>query len=198
MGVSGRIRLRPHGLPYTRWHGRPYRLRAVAVAGLAVVAVGGVVACEPGGLSATSVAYTTDETATAEIERRDVDVRWLTCTAEYGDGGTGGSGAETVASVDCEGETGDGRDITVDGQVTRAVDGSCVRGDLRAVVGDKQLFRVAGLGDCASATPSPVDPPASAQPAQPAQPGRPTVTVTVTRTLWCQDGGGDCGPDTEK
>ncbi|MFD7131742.1 hypothetical protein [Streptomyces sp. NPDC059894] len=200
MGVSRRIRLRPHGRPHARWHGGPYRMRAVAVAGLAVVTVGGVAACEPGGLSATSVAYTTDETATAEIERRDVDVRWLTCTAEYGDGGTGGSGAETavsVASVDCEGETGDGRDITVDGQVTRAVDGSCVRGDLRAVVGDKQLFRVAGLGDCASATPSPVDPPASAQPAQPAEPGRPTVTVTVTHTVWCQDGG-DCGPAQKK
>lgn len=174
MGASRRIRLRPYGM------------RAVAVAGLAAVAVGGVVACEPGGVSAASVAYTTDQTATAEIERRDVDVQWLTCTADYGDDGSDGSsaGVETVASVDCEGETGDGRDITVTGQVTRAVDGSCVRGDLRADVGDKQLFRVSGLGDCESATPSPVEPPGSGQPAEP---GRPTVTVTVTRTVWCQE-----------
>ncbi|WP_425244766.1 hypothetical protein [Streptomyces sp. NEAU-NA10] len=174
MGVSGRIRL------------RPYAMRAVAVTGLAVVAVGGVVACEPGGVSAATVAYTTDRTATAEIERRDVDVRWLTCTADYGDDRGGGSsaGVQTVASVDCEGETGDGRDITVTGQVTRAVDGSCVRGDLKANVGNKQLFRVSGLGDCKSATPSPVAPPGSGQPAQP---GRPTVTVTVTKTVWCQE-----------
>lgn len=169
---------------------RPYEVRAVAVAGLAVVAVGGVVACEPGGgLSAASVAYTTDETATAEIERRDVQVQWLTCTGDYGDDGSS-AGEETVASVDCEGQTDDGRDIAVSGQVTRAVDGACVRGDLKAEVGDRQLFRVSGLGDCASATPSPVDPPASGQPAEP---GRPTVTVTVTRTVWC-DGETRCGP----
>ncbi|MFE0454744.1 hypothetical protein ACFW2D_26430 [Streptomyces sp. NPDC058914] len=178
MGASRRIRVRVHGM------------RAVAVAGLAVGAVAGVVACEPGGLSAATVAYTTDQTATAEIERRDVDVQWLTCTADYGDGNGSTSGEETVASVDCQGETGDGRDITVDGQVTRAVDGSCVRGDLKADVGDKQLFRVSGLGDCKSATPSPVDPPGSGQPAEP---GRPTVTVTVTETVWCP-GDRDCGP----
>ncbi|MFF8974010.1 hypothetical protein [Streptomyces sp. NPDC014995] len=176
MGALRRIRL------------RAYRTRAVAVAGLAAMALGGAVACEPGGPTAATVAYTTDGTATAEIERRDVDVRWLTCTAEYGDGGR--AGEETVASVDCEGETGDGRDITVDGQVTRAVDNSCVRGDVRADVGSKQLFRVGGLGDCGSATPSPVGPPGSGQPAEP---GRPTVTVTVTETVWCR-GDHDCGP----
>ena len=175
-----------------RIRGRARGTRAAAVAVLAVLAVGGVVACEPGGIGSAAVAYTTDEAATAEIERRDVDVRWLTCTADYGDAtGDGASaGRETVASVDCEGETGNGRDITVTGHVTRAVDGSCVRGDLRADVGDKQLFRVGGLGDCKSATPSPLAPPRSAQPAEP---GRPTVTVTVTETVRC-DGDNRCGP----
>ncbi|MFC9285310.1 hypothetical protein [Streptomyces sp. NPDC057052] len=167
----------------TRMRGRARGTRAAAVAGLAVLAVAGAVACEPGGIGSAAVAYTTDEAATAEIERRDVDVRWLTCTAGYGDDGASG-GRETVASVDCEGETGNGRDIAVTGHVTRAVDGSCVRGDLRADVGDKQLFQVSGLGDCGSATPSPLTPPRSAQPAEP---GRPTVTVTVTRTVWCGD-----------
>ncbi|MGV9554654.1 hypothetical protein [Streptomyces sp. NPDC003522] len=167
----------------TGMRGRTRGTRAAAVAGLAVLAVAGAVACEPGGIGSAAVAYTTDEAATAEIERRDVDVRWLTCTAENGDGGASG-GRETVASVDCEGETGDGRDVTVTGRVTRAVDGSCVRGDLRADVGDKQLFRVGGLGDCGSATPSPLAPPHSARPAEPA---RPTVTVTVTRTVRCED-----------
>lgn len=172
--------------------GRARGTRAAAVAVLAVLAVGGAVACEPGGIGSAAVAYTTDEAATAEIERRDVDVRWLTCTADYGDSADDGAsaGRETVASVDCEGETGNGRDITVTGHVTRAVDGSCVRGDLRADVGDKQLFRVGGLGDCESATPSPLAPPRSAQPAEP---GRPTVTVTVTETVRC-DGDTRCGP----
>ncbi|MBK3637937.1 MULTISPECIES: hypothetical protein [Streptomyces] len=139
----------------------------------AAVAVAALVACEPGGLSTMSVAYTTDQAATAEIQRRDVHVRWLTCTAQYKDR----EKTESIASVDCKGETSDGRDITVQGQVTRAVDGSCVRGDLTATVGRKQLFRVSGLGDCGSATPSPVKPSGSGRPG-----ARPTVTVTVTVT----------------
>ncbi|MFF4583988.1 hypothetical protein [Streptomyces sp. NPDC001388] len=141
------------------------------------VAVGGAVACEPGGgVSSASVAYTTDQAATAEIERRDVDVRWLTCT-----GGT----EDRLVSVECQGETGDGRDVSVDGKVVRAVDGKCVRGDLRAVVGKKEVFRVSGLGDCGSATPSPVGPSGSARPG-----GQPTVTVTVTVTRTVQGSGG--------
>jgi hypothetical protein len=151
-----------------------------------VVVAGAAVGCDAAGLTAGSVAYTTDGVATDEIERRGVDVRWLTCTAGYG-GASGAAGEETVASVECQGETGDGRDITVTGRVTRAVDGACVRGDLTAEVGAKQLFRVSGLGDCASATPSPVRPPDSGRP------GQPTVTVTVTRTVWCTDDP-QCGP----
>ncbi|MDQ0830903.1 hypothetical protein QF032_002747 [Streptomyces achromogenes] len=138
------------------------------------IAAVGVVACEPGGLSALSVAHTTDVAATAEIQRRHVDVRWLTCTAQYKDEKKAGA----VAAVDCRGKTTDGRDITVDGRIARAVDGACVRGDLTAVVGGKQLFRVSGLGDCKSATPSPVKPSGSAAPGV-----RPTVTVTVTETV---------------
>lgn len=60
-----------------------------------------------------------------------------------------------------------------------------MRGDVTAVVGKKQLFRVSGLGDCRSATPSPVKPSGSAQPG-----GRPTVTVTVTVTETVDGGGG--------
>ncbi|MEU1180496.1 hypothetical protein ABZ464_23100 [Streptomyces sp. NPDC005820] len=144
------------------------------------VVVGGAVACEPGGgVSGMSVAYTTDQAATAEIERRDVDVRWLTCTAERDD---------PLVSVDCQGETGDGKDITVAGKIVRAVDGKCVRGDLRADVGEKELFRVGGVGDCGTATPSPVEAPST--PPGPAGSARPTVTVTVTvtRTVDAQGG----------
>ncbi|MFF3329659.1 hypothetical protein ACFYWX_08855 [Streptomyces sp. NPDC002888] len=163
--------------------GRPRGTRVAAVAGLALVAAGGAVACDPGGLSAATVAYTTDTTATKELERQKIDVRWLSCTADYGDkaGRSSPSASEdTVASVDCQGETGDGKDITVTGKVTRAVNGACVRGDLTAKVGGKVRFHVSGLGDC-KGTPSPVNPgPGGGQ----QQPGA-TVTVTVTTTIWC-------------
>jgi hypothetical protein len=161
MGASRRIR----------------RLAPVVVG--AVVAVGGVVACEPGGLSTASVAYTTDQTVTRELERRKAEVRWLTCTASYGDdGGSASASEDTVASVDCEGETDDGKDVTVDGEVTRAVNGACVRGDLTAKVDGKQWFRVQGLGNCDATSAPPAN--------RPSQQG-PGPTVTVTRTIWCPD-----------
>ncbi|MFF0157774.1 hypothetical protein ACFYRY_09600 [Streptomyces sp. NPDC005263] len=158
---------------------RPRGQRVVAVAGLAMVAVGGAVACEPGGLNTATVAYTTDQTVTAELERQKADVRWLNCTASYDDGASPSPSASehTVASVDCKGETDDGKDITVTGSITRAVSGACVRGDLTAKIDGRQWFHVNGLGNCESKTTPPVN--------RPGQPG-PTVTVTVTRTVWCQ------------
>jgi hypothetical protein len=149
----------------------------VAVAGLAVVAVGSVVACEPGGLNTATVAYTTDQTVTAELERQKADVRWLNCTASYDDKVTPSASENTVAEVDCKGETDDGKDITVTGKVTRAVSGACVRGNLTAKIDGKQWFHVEGLGDCDAKTTPPVN--------NPGQPG-PTVTVTVTQTIWCE------------
>ncbi|MGW1585701.1 hypothetical protein [Streptomyces sp. NPDC002386] len=180
MGASRRIRRRPR------------IVRGAAVAGLVVLGAGAVVACQPGDLSSASAAYTTDSTATAELKRRHVDVSWLTCTGDYG--GKGGATARsspsptqsTVVSVDCQGQTRDGRRITVEGKVTRAVDGACVRGDLTARVGGRQVFRVSGLGDC-DATPGPTYRP----PTQ--RGGQPTVTVTVTRTIWCTNDPG-CRP----
>ncbi|MBX9365670.1 hypothetical protein [Streptomyces sp. WAC04114] len=177
MGVSTRYRLGPRG-------------RRVAVAAaFAVLAVGGAVACEPGGISSASVAYTTDETVTKELNRQKADVRWLTCTASYGDNGGKSSPSareRTVATVDCEGETKDGKDITVDGKVTHAVDGACVRGNITAKVDGKVWFQVDGLGDCDSTTPPPVGGPGGGGPG-------PTVTVTVTQTVWC-DRYPDCRP----
>ncbi|MFG2677525.1 hypothetical protein [Streptomyces sp. NPDC048392] len=157
------------------------RIRRVApvVVG-SVVAVGGVVACEPGGLSSASVAYTTDRTVTRELERQKAEVRWLTCTASYGDKGTTASAAEnTVASVHCEGRTDTGKDITVDGKVTRVVNGACVRGNLTAEVDGEEWFRVKGLGNC-DATSAPPD-------GNRPSPHGPGPTVTVTRTIWCPD-----------
>ncbi|MFI1352896.1 hypothetical protein ACH4TV_04820 [Streptomyces sp. NPDC020898] len=188
------------------WHRPHRRRRAVAVAGLVVAAVSGAVACDPGGLGSATVALTTDQTVTDELERRDVNVQWLTCTASVdngngngnGDAGGGGNTASAdgsspsasenaVASVDCQGETTDGRDITVTGKVTRAVDGRCVRGDLTAKVDGRQWFRVSGLGNCDAPSNSPTyTPPVTWQPSDDERPG-PTVTVTVTRTIWCQE-----------
>ncbi|MGW0992107.1 hypothetical protein [Streptomyces sp. NPDC002520] len=167
----------------------------MAVAGLAIVGAGALAGCEPGGLGAAAVAYTTDKTATDELKRRHVDVNWLSCTADYGNHGfTPGRSPSptesTVVSVDCQGQTGDRQKITVTGKVTKSVDGACVRGSLTATVAGRRVFHVDGLGDC-SATPAPVfTPPATVRP--PGQP-EPTVTVTVTRTLWCK-GDPTCWP----
>ncbi|MFJ2301231.1 hypothetical protein [Streptomyces sp. NPDC087787] len=187
MGALRRIRRLPHGR----------RVRAVTV--LAVVAAGGAVACDPGGLSAASAAHTTDRTATAELNRRHASVSWLSCTGRDDDGGrtrAAGSPAPsaseiTMVSVDCKGETKDGRRITVTGKVTRAVDGACVRGDLTATVGGKEWFHVRGLGDCDATTGPTYRPPVTYRPPQ-GQP-QPGVTVTVTRTIWCQ-GDPTCWP----
>ncbi|WP_051812613.1 hypothetical protein [Streptomyces sp. NRRL S-340] len=191
MGVSRRFRHLPGGR------------RALAAAGLAVAAAGALAACDPGGLSTATVSYTTDRTATAELNRRHTSVSRLSCTARDGDGGRAhtpgrqqpSASRVTVVTVDCRGRTGDGREITVTGKVTRAVDGVCVRGDLTAKAGGRTVFHVDGLGDCDAATGPGGRPPATREPAhrpshrQPA----PVVTVTVTRTLWC---GTDpaCGP----
>ena len=161
--------------------------------GLVVVAGGALVACQPADLSPATAAYTTSTTATAKLKHQHVNVSWLTCTGNYGGGGhrAGRSPAPsetTVVSVDCQGETKDGRRIRVTGKVTKAVDGACVRGDLTATVGGREVFHVSGLGACAAA-PGPTYRPPTRQPGG----GRPTVTVTVTRTLWCK-GDPTCWP----
>ncbi|MGV9789684.1 hypothetical protein [Streptomyces sp. NPDC003435] len=152
-------------------------IRVLAAGGLVALVIGTVTGCQPGELGAASVAYTTDSTATDALKKRDVDVSWLTCTGRQ-DGGASAGGSPSESTVDCQGKTRDGRDITVTGKVTRAVNGACVRGNLVAKVGGRQVFRVSGLGNC-DATP-----PATYRP--PGQPN-PTVTVTVTRTLWCEN-----------
>ncbi|MFG3099287.1 hypothetical protein ACGFZL_01925 [Streptomyces sp. NPDC048182] len=153
--------------------------RAVLAAVGAAVAVVGVAACDPGGLNSATVAYTTDQTMTRELDRRQIDVERLTCTASVGDrGGSASATPADVASVECRGETRDGRDIAVDGQVTRVVDRACVRGLLVAKVGGKERLRVSGLGDC-DATSAPPGGSGGGQ--------GPGPTVTVTRTIWCPE-----------
>ncbi|MGW7263616.1 hypothetical protein [Streptomyces sp. NPDC054842] len=166
---------------------RTGRGRLHGLAALGAVAVFGVAACEPGdGLSSASVAYTTDQAGTKELERRGVDVQWLSCTANYGDrdkvstpGKSSSPTVRTVADVDCQGETKSGQDITITGEVTREVNGKCVRGDLTAKVGGKQRFRLSVLGNCDAAGTPPVS-------YDPRRPGA-TVTVTETQTIWCEN-----------
>ncbi|WP_234021362.1 hypothetical protein [Streptomyces sp. 142MFCol3.1] len=180
---------------------RAGRRRVLLATGFAAAGIFGVAACDPGdGLSPAAVAYTTDKTATKELERQHVNVRWLSCTASYGGNNkayTPGKSPRptenTVASVDCQGQSEDGREITVKGRVTRAVDGACVRGDLVAKVGGKEWFHVRGLGNC-DATTNPV-PPVTYRPTN-GQPN-PTVTVTVTKTMWCK-GDPTCWPSQGK
>jgi hypothetical protein len=168
---------------------RTRRRRAGAVTLLVVTGVGAAVACDPNGLDAATVSYTTDRMATHELGRHGVDIRRLTCQAKGpGDRTPSPSpGATAVATVDCRGETTDGRGITVTGRITRAVNGQCVRGNLVARVGTREVFRVSGLGDC-DAGPS-----APAATYRPPDGPQPTVTVTVTKTLWCQTSPG-CWP----
>ncbi|MFI9610774.1 hypothetical protein ACIHCM_03535 [Streptomyces sp. NPDC052023] len=126
------------------------------------------------------MAWTTDQLVTRELERREIAVQWLTCTADAGDRSASAPSASArgVVDVDCEGRTTDGRDITVTGEVTRAVGGACVRGDLTVKVDGRERFRATGLGDCDATSAPPVggEPPG----------GGPTTTVTVTKTVYCR------------
>ncbi|WP_202918241.1 hypothetical protein [Streptomyces cavernae] len=165
--------------------------RLASAVGLVGAAAVGVVACQPtDGLSTVAVSYTTDQAGTRELQRRGIDVSWLTCTASYADGDkayTPGKppspgASHTLVDVSCSGETRDRRDITIKGKVTREVSGRCVRGDLTAKVGGEQVFRLDVLGNCGAASQEPGrTPPVTQRP----EPG-PEVTVTVTKTIWCQ------------
>ncbi|MEU2020598.1 hypothetical protein ABZ565_00230 [Streptomyces sp. NPDC016469] len=170
----------------SRAGGRRAARRFPAALCLAAAAVAGLTACEPGdttgALNTASVAFTTDRTATRALEHEGVRVRWLTCTASLdGDGATRSaapSAARRTAEVHCDGKTRSGGDIALDGQVTYAVEGRCVRGDMTAKSGGRAVFRATLLGDCTA-------PATTAPPAGP--PGRgngPTATVTVTVTAY--------------
>ncbi|MFJ7630005.1 hypothetical protein ACIQZN_26270 [Streptomyces sp. NPDC097595] len=133
-------------------------------------------------MNTASVAFTTDRTATRALEHEGVQVRWLTCTASLDGDGATRSGAPSAtrrtAEVHCDGKTKSGGDIALDGQVTYAVEGRCVRGDMTAKTGGRAVFRATLLGDCTA--PATTAPPAGT-------PGRgngPTATVTVTVTAY--------------
>ncbi|MGQ4484834.1 hypothetical protein ACN6LM_005809 [Streptomyces sp. SAS_281] len=133
-------------------------------------------------MNTASVAFTTDRTATRALEHEGVKVRWLTCTASLDGGGATRSATPSAtrraAEVHCDGKTKSGGDIALDGQVTYAVEGRCVRGDMTAKSGGRAVFRATLLGDCTA--PATTAPPAGS-------PGRgvgPTATVTVTVTAY--------------
>ncbi|MET8470799.1 hypothetical protein ABZY90_14765 [Streptomyces sp. NPDC006422] len=152
----------------------------------AVVATG--VACQPvdGDLSPSEVAATTDQQATAELDRQHAKVAWLSCTAAYSGPTASGESAPSEVKVDCRGKTKDGKEITVQGWVYGVVSGKCVRGKTIARVDGKVWFSYAVLGNCAS-TEGPSAPQDSGKPApsedpEPRQPA-PGATVTVTETV---------------
>ncbi|WUS96928.1 hypothetical protein OHA46_09635 [Streptomyces sp. NBC_00708] len=171
----------------SRAWGRCAARRFPAALAVAAVAVTGLTACEPadgiGALNTASVAVTTDRTATRALEHEGVHVRWLTCTASLGGGGATRStapsaSARRVAEVHCDGETRSGGDIALDGKVTQAVEGRCVRGDMTAKSGGRAVFRATLLGDCTA--PATTAPPAGG----PGSGNGPTATVTVTVTAY--------------
>ncbi|THA31518.1 hypothetical protein E6R18_16730 [Streptomyces sp. A1277] len=138
-------------------------------------------------MNTATVAVTTDRTATRALEHEGVDVRWLSCTASLGKDSAKDSAtrseaptasARRVADVHCDGKTETGQDITLDGQVTHAVNGRCVRGDMTAKTGGRAVFRATLLGNCTA--PATTAPPAGA----PGRGGGPTATVTVTVTAY--------------
>ncbi|WP_018551648.1 MULTISPECIES: hypothetical protein [unclassified Streptomyces] len=166
------------------WGRRAVR-RFPAALCLAAAAVTGLTACEPADgldtLNTAAVAVTTDRTATRALEHEGIDVSWLSCTAGLGKDdakASASASAQRVAEVHCDGRTKDRQKITLDGQVTHAVNGRCVRGDMTAKSGGRAVFRATLLGDCAA-------PATTAPPPGGAGPGNgPTATVTVTVTAY--------------
>ncbi|WP_306321680.1 MULTISPECIES: hypothetical protein [unclassified Streptomyces] len=173
-----------------RWFG------AVALVA-AVVATG--VACQPieGDLDPSTVAATTDQQATVELDRQHAKVAWISCTAAYSGPTKSGDSAPSEVKVDCRGRTKDGKDITVNGWVYGAVSGKCVRGKVIARVEGKVWFNYGVLGNCAapdgSSTqphesqkpqpqPQPTRTPTPSQDPKPQEP-RPGSTSTVTETV---------------
>ncbi|WP_372346492.1 hypothetical protein [Streptomyces sp. KL116D] len=125
--------------------------RALAAVGVVAAVVGGAVACQPvdGDLNVTTVAATTDQEATQELNRQNADVAWLSCTGAYKNGGTQGSSSPSEVQVKCTGRTKKGEDITVDGWANGVVSGHCVRGTFIARIEGKVWFRLSVLGNCA-------------------------------------------------
>jgi hypothetical protein len=156
--------------------------RCGIAAGLLTAAAVGVVACDPvGGLSTSAVAITTDQVGTKALKTDGVDVRWMSCTATVGHRSsarsTRTSTADSVASVDCQGEAKGGQKIIITGRVTEERDGRCVKGHLVARVAGRKVFEANVLGDC-SARPTATRT-ATRTPTATTTP-RPTVTRTVT------------------
>ncbi|MYT73094.1 MULTISPECIES: hypothetical protein [unclassified Streptomyces] len=129
------------------------RGRRVAAAAAVVVAAGlGAVACQPTDedLNPSTVAATTDQQGTAELNRQNAHVRWLSCSAAYINRTSGNGSTSQDVHVDCHGKTTDGKQITLTGDAYAVVSGKCVRGSFTAKVEGKLWFRVDVLGNCSA------------------------------------------------
>ncbi|MEB3964497.1 hypothetical protein OKJ48_30340 [Streptomyces kunmingensis] len=129
--------------------------RVLAAGGVVAVVVATAVACQPtdGELNTVTVATTTDQLVTEELNRTHADVAWLDCTATYSGTSTSAGGTSpSEVKVDCHGETRDGKEITVQGWVYGVVPDRCVRGTTIARVDNKVWFKYQVLGNCAATT----------------------------------------------
>ncbi|MGD6745567.1 hypothetical protein ACOKM3_27505 [Streptomyces sp. BH106] len=152
----------------------------------AVVATG--VACQPieGDLNVSTVAITTDQTATDELNRQNAKVAWLSCNGTYSSSSPSGSATSGEVKVECRGKTKDGKDITVEGWVYGVVSGKCVRGKTIGRIDNKVWFSVGVLGNCAAndatSPPQESQQPAPSEDPTPQEPA-PGATNTVTETV---------------
>lgn len=113
-----------------------------AAVGLLVATGPFLVACEDPEevLTEAAVRVALDDLGTFRIEKEGYDVDSLDCDTPDED-------VPDSVSVTCTGRTEDGRGIRVEGSVSGG-SGTCLRGDLTAVVGDRTVFDAGFLGDC--------------------------------------------------
>ena len=157
--------------------------RVLAVGGIVVAAVTGAVACQPvdGDVNPATVASTTDQEATRELNRTHARVTWISCAASYNGRSTPTSTKPQEVTVACRGKAKEGRDVRIKGWVYGVVPGKCVRGNLIARIDNKVWFHLQVLGNCAAPDPTRTFTPAPKEPA--GQQPEPGTTRTVTKTV---------------
>lgn len=108
-----------------------------------VLSVGALAACNDVGdaLTDAGVRVAVDKLGTVKLQHDGITIDGgITCR-------TPEDHIPDKVSVECTGRTDDDRKITIKGRVSHE-NGDCVRGDLSATVGTRQVFKVDLLGDC--------------------------------------------------
>jgi hypothetical protein len=125
--------------------------RVFAAGAVVLAAVAGAVGCRPvdGDLNPSTVAATTDQEATRELNRQHAKVAWLSCSGSYDSRAKAARSSPSEVTVDCRGKAKGGKDATLKGWIYGVVPGKCVRGDVIARIDGKVWFHLQVLGNCA-------------------------------------------------